>query len=227
MSMLSALAGLSPLEGGALPFLPRRQFMHCAVLIPLVRVSGDEHVLFEKRALSIRQGGEICFPGGRIEESDSSPAAAAVRETAEELGVEESRIRVHVGLGTLVSNFGALVDAYVGEIDGPGVETLALNRDEVDGIFTVPLTELVAMTPETYQVRVEVQPGFRDADGREITLLPAAELGLPERYRAPWEGRRSRVLVYRMAGCTVWGVTAELVHELVQRLRQSGFQSVP
>ncbi len=218
MSSSSILPDISLPDDSFPPILPRDQFQDCAVLLPIVRIGGEEHLLFEKRAPAIRQGGEICFPGGRVEKGDVSLAAAAVRETVEELGVEEERVLVSFGLGTLVSNFGALVSAYVGEIRDVEVEGLPLNRDEVEAVFTVPLAELVDMQPEIYQVRVELQPRFKDAQGREVTLLPAAELGLPERYRAPWEGRRSRVLVYRMGRHTVWGMTAELVHELAQRL---------
>lgn len=222
MSFPSLLSGFSAHEENGVTILPRNQFRDCAVLLPLVRVQGEEHLLFEKRAPTIRQGGEICFPGGQVEKEDCSAAAAAVRETVEELGVAEENVVVHSRLGTLVSNFGVLVDAYVGEIRDLDVERLALNRSEVETVFTVPVAELARMEPEAYQVRVELQPRFTDAQGREVVLLPSEELGLPERYRAPWEGRRSRVLVYRMQEHTVWGITAELVNELLRRIEAGG-----
>ena len=209
-------------EENRMTILPRNQFRDCAVLIPFVLVQGEEHLLFEKRAPNIRQGGEICFPGGRVEEDDSSAAAAAVRETVEELGVAEENEVVRSRLGTLVSHSGVLVEAYVGEIRNVEVESLALNRGEVETVFTVPVAALAAMEPESYQVRVELQPRFTDAQGREVVLLPSEELGLPKRYRAPWEGRRSRVLVYRMSEHTVWGITAELVNELLRRIASGG-----
>ena len=37
-----------------------------AVLCPLVERRGRIEVLFEVRAAALRQGGETCFPGGRM-----------------------------------------------------------------------------------------------------------------------------------------------------------------
>ena len=36
----------------------------CAVLVPFLERDGEMHVLFERRAGGIHQGGETCFPGG-------------------------------------------------------------------------------------------------------------------------------------------------------------------
>ena len=44
--------------------LGRDRFFNSAVLIPLVKINGEYHLLFQKRAATIRQGGDICFPGG-------------------------------------------------------------------------------------------------------------------------------------------------------------------
>ena len=55
-----------------------------AVLIPLVETGGELSILFEVRQTGIRQGGEICFPGGGIEENETAEEAA-VREASEEL----------------------------------------------------------------------------------------------------------------------------------------------
>ena len=38
-----------------------------AVLCPLVERADGLHLLFEVRAAGLRQGGEVCFPGGRAE----------------------------------------------------------------------------------------------------------------------------------------------------------------
>ena len=55
-----------------------------SVLIPLLQVRGEWNILFEVRNPGITQGGEICFPGGRVEPGEK-PSDAAVRETQEEL----------------------------------------------------------------------------------------------------------------------------------------------
>ena len=39
-----------------------------------------------------RQPGEICFPGGKVEQDDVDQNQCAIRETSEELGIRESDI---------------------------------------------------------------------------------------------------------------------------------------
>jgi len=58
-----------------------------AVLIPLMEK--EDGFLLEKRGALVPQPGEISFPGGRMEEFDQGAAETAVRETCEELGVEQ------------------------------------------------------------------------------------------------------------------------------------------
>ncbi len=47
--------------------MDKEQFLNSAVLIPIVIIDETHYLLFEKRSANIKQGGEICFPGGRIE----------------------------------------------------------------------------------------------------------------------------------------------------------------
>ena len=52
-----------------------------AVLVPLVEANGELHLLYEVRAATLqRQPGEVCFPGGRIEEGETA-VQCALRET--------------------------------------------------------------------------------------------------------------------------------------------------
>jgi len=64
-----------------------------AVLVPIVLHPQDPTLLLTQRASHLRaHGGQISFPGGRFEAQDADVAAAAVRETGEEIGIAASAI---------------------------------------------------------------------------------------------------------------------------------------
>ncbi len=197
----------------------RAKFFNSAVLLPLVARDGEYDVVFEKRSAQVRQGGEVCFPGGKIEpECDAHSQATAVRETCEELGVDPARIHVLGALGTLVTAMGVAVDAYVGTLDISGVEALAIQTSEVAEVFTVPLRWFCEHPPQTYHARLDIQPSATDDKGQNVELFPAARLGLPERYTRPWGGKVYPIYVYETPQGVIWGITAELLHEFVRKI---------
>ena len=62
-----------------------------AVLCPLTETAEGLSLLFEVRAKGLRQGGEVCFPGGRMEAGESQ-IQCALRETAEELSIPAAEV---------------------------------------------------------------------------------------------------------------------------------------
>jgi len=86
-------------------------------------------------------GGQISFPGGRIEEGDASEQAAALRETHEEIGIAGSSIEVLGRLADYHTRTGFRVTPVVGLVAVP----FALRADarEVDEVFEVPLSFLL------------------------------------------------------------------------------------
>jgi len=56
------------------------------VLVLLVPINGEYHFVLQKRCTNIRQGGEICFPGGKVDENDETLEKVAIRETTKEMG---------------------------------------------------------------------------------------------------------------------------------------------
>lgn len=76
-------------------------FKFFSVLVPVVEKDGGLHLLYEKRARHMkRQPGEICFPGGEMEEGEN-PEECALRETWEEIGIPEQSIKVVNRLDTI------------------------------------------------------------------------------------------------------------------------------
>jgi 8-oxo-dGTP pyrophosphatase MutT (NUDIX family) len=162
-----------------------------AVLIPLIQRNNRLTVLLTQRARHLHDhAGQISFPGGRIEPSDRSPTEAALREAAEETGLNIDRIEL---LGTLpiystVTRFD--VTPVVGMIDAP--ISVKVDQSEVEDTFEVPLSFL--MDPGNHQRRIAIA-------GDEQRFV----------YTIPYcDGTRERM---------IWGVTAAMVRNLYAFLR--------
>ena len=113
-----------------------------AVLIPIMFTSDGPAVLLTRRADHLRNHrGEMSFPGGRMEPSET-PLQTALREAHEEVALPHQAVTV---LGTLepittfISN--SFITPIVGIVDG--IPDLAADPGEVARIMTVPLHELV------------------------------------------------------------------------------------
>lgn len=199
--------------------LRKDEYLNSAVLIPLVLFDGEYNFLFEKRAASIRQGGEVCFPGGEFDpEKDSNYKDTAVRETAEEIGIDSGKIKINGILDTLIGPMGVTVDSFVGTLDIKSPDEISFDKEEVERVFYIPVSFFENNKPEEYYVRMEVHPTEIDKNGIKVETLPVKELKLPERYSKPWGGRKNRILVYRTDEGVIWGITAVLVNEVVRLL---------
>jgi 8-oxo-dGTP pyrophosphatase MutT (NUDIX family) len=103
--------------------IDKDEYFNAAVLIPFVKIKNKYHLLFEKRAANIRQGGEVSFPGGEFDkELDKSLEETAVRETIEELRIKKEKIKVIGRLGILMVP-GVVVNAFIAEVK---IENVAL-----------------------------------------------------------------------------------------------------
>jgi 8-oxo-dGTP pyrophosphatase MutT (NUDIX family) len=115
-----------------------------AVLILLGPGSdGYELVLIEKRADLRSHAGQVAFPGGGIESVDVDPVAAALREAAEEVGVEASSVVV---LGVLpaahIPRSGFDVTSVVGWWTDPE-PLVPVDVREVAAVHHVPVAQLL------------------------------------------------------------------------------------
>lgn len=199
----------------------RHRYFNSAVLVPFVRLNGEYHLLFQVRATNIRQGDEVCFPGGAFETGvDDSYLETALRETEEELGLSKEKIELLGRLDTLVVPMGTALEPYIGLLEVEELNELTPDPSEVARIFTLPVAYFLEHEPEVYSVRVEVHPYRHDEEGREVTLLPSRELGLPARYHSSWGGKELPIHVYRTPEAVIWGMTAELIGDLVGYLKR-------
>ncbi|KAF9221391.1 hypothetical protein BS17DRAFT_785309 [Gyrodon lividus] len=100
---------------------PNPREVHAAVLVPLCNVDNVPGVLLEVRGKLRTHSGEVSFPGGRVDHTDSSFLAAALRETHEEVGILSSQIDVLGQLGPAEQSLrGLRVWPYVGFIHPRG-----------------------------------------------------------------------------------------------------------
>ncbi|NNL20102.1 MAG: CoA pyrophosphatase [Ignavibacteriaceae bacterium] len=200
--------------------LGKDKYFNSAVLIPLFEKENELHVLFEKRATTIRQGGEVSFPGGEFDPlADKNLAETAIRETTEELRIEKDKIIFLGRFGTLVAPMGVAVDAFTAYLEIDNIYAINFDKTEVEKIFSVPLNYFFNNRPDEYNVRLEVHPSVLDENGNPIELLPVGKLGLPEKYAKPWTKGKHRVLVYKNTEEVIWGITAEIIFEFINHLK--------
>jgi 8-oxo-dGTP pyrophosphatase MutT (NUDIX family) len=111
-----------------------------AVLIPVVD-RAEPQVLLTLRTELPSHPGQIAFPGGKIDPDDPSPAAAALREAAEEIGLVRELIEPIGYLDLYLTFSGYRILPTVARVN-PGYE-LQLCEAEVADAFEVPLAFLM------------------------------------------------------------------------------------
>ncbi len=121
-----------------------------AVLAPIVEHEGEDALLFLVRASSLRKhAGQIAFPGGAADDRDLDPAMCALRETHEEIGVEQGHVTLLGSLRSLTSSSNYRVHCLVGRIRDP--HELRIDAAEVARLLYVPLRELLPAARWTHE----------------------------------------------------------------------------
>ena len=124
-----------------------------AVLIPLVARQDGITVLLTQRTSSLAvHSGQISFPGGRLEPEDRDARAAALRETAEEIGLFERHIQLVGELEEYGTVSGFRVTPVVGIVTPPF--SLTPDPKEVAEIFEVPLDFILDPTNRRHAVEL-------------------------------------------------------------------------
>ena len=186
------VAALMPVFTGPITARPAREPLDPATVRPaavLVLLYPDDVgdarvVLTERVTRDGHHSGEVSFPGGRAEPGDADLVATALREAAEEVGLDAEDAGVRV-VGQL-ERFWIPVSNY--EVT-PIVAT-ALRRPRLEA------------APD--EVASILEP-------RLATFLPEAPIETVEQTIRGWELRFG---AYRVDGLIVWGATARVLSQL-------------
>jgi 8-oxo-dGTP pyrophosphatase MutT (NUDIX family) len=118
-----------------------RPIRPAAVLVPIVARS-EPTVLLTQRAQHLPDHpGQISFPGGKIDKSDVSPLASALREADEEIGLDRQFVEPLGYLDLYMTTLGYRIVPLIARVEPDFA--LKLNAKEVDAAFEVPLAFLM------------------------------------------------------------------------------------
>jgi 8-oxo-dGTP pyrophosphatase MutT (NUDIX family) len=124
-----------------------RPIRPAAVLVPVVDRAEPTVILTQRSAHLPQHPGQISFPGGKIEPSDATPMAAALREAHEEVGLDAGAVEPIGYLDLYMTTQGFRIVPLLARV-APDYR-LTLNPAEVDEAFEVPLAFL--MEPRNHQ----------------------------------------------------------------------------
>ena len=118
------------------------RLLDAAVLIGLRPHADGPQVLLTVRNEGLRQhAGQVSFPGGRIDDGDAGPVAAALREAHEEIGLRADQVQPLGYLDPLDTITGFHVYPLVAYVAADFVPIL--DPSEVSDLFEVPLAYLL------------------------------------------------------------------------------------
>ncbi|WP_297925204.1 CoA pyrophosphatase [uncultured Agitococcus sp.] len=135
--------------------LPNDSAQHkadAAVLMAMTREDIPRLILTQRAAHLKSHAGEVAFPGGKRDKTDSSLIYTALREAQEEIDLNPQDVEVVGELGIFTSRVGIKVKPIIGLLED--IPQLTPSPDEIDSIFTVPLDVFLQQKPN-YQHKIK------------------------------------------------------------------------
>lgn len=170
-----------------------RPLIAAAVLVPFVMGPAPGVLLTRRGAHLSSHAGQVSFPGGRVDPTDASAEAAALREASEEVALDPAHVEVLGRLDDYITGTGFRITPVLGLLpNGMALDELGLRPSphEVDEVFELPLA--VLLDPEA-----------------------------PQRHAAIWRGERREYWVWPHPQHHIWGATAAILVNLAARLREA------
>ena len=168
-----------------------------AVAIPLVHTPEGTRILFEERAHQLaHQPGDICFPGGKVEDGET-PKEAALRELCEELLISPEQITFLGACDIYLTGRGAAIFPFVVELHD---YENTYSPDEVEELVLIPAAFFAETKPEEIFTTIKEVP---DED------FPFDKIYGGKSY--PWRNYRRRIAFYHYQNKTIWGMTGGIM----------------
>lgn len=172
---------------------PDTKLVPAAVLIALTQ-GREPGILLTKRTSHLnKHPGQVAFPGGRIDPTDPTPEAAALREAQEEIGLNPAHAELTGRLPDLLTGTGYRITPILALLpEGHDLADLGLTPSphEVETIFQLPLETLLDRTA-------------------------------PQRKTRLWRGRNRAYWEWPHPEHHIWGATAAMLVTLADLLRSN------
>ena len=177
-----------------------------SVTIPLIETEEGLSMVFEVIAAGLKtQPGDICFPGGRMEEGETA-LQCALRELKEETGIPPSELRVLGQFDTLHEFSGHTLYTFAVSLAPQALQKARLNQEEVAELFTVPLKFFEENTAEIYDIDVV----------SDVSDFPYDKTGISPDYK--WRKGKNLLPLYRYEDKIIWGITARIVKWFIEQI---------
>ena len=152
----------------------------------------ETHLVFIMKTIDgSRHGGQIAFPGGKVEPEDESTLAAALRETHEEVSIKPNQLKVLGELGSFSTvTTGYEVAVFIAYANHPINYTP--QEAEVAAIFEIPARVLIK------QNHPKLEDDFFSLH-YHIQSIPFLQIKI-----AHWPQEREMICI--------WGFTARVLH---------------
>lgn len=122
--------------------LKNKPLRKASVLIGFVERPHGLNIVLTRRAKHLKHHpGQVSFPGGKFEDSDSSLLETAIREANEEIGLKPSLVTILGQMPELITISHFSVTPVIAIVD-PSYSVL-MDKNEVDEVFEVPAEHIL------------------------------------------------------------------------------------
>jgi len=133
-----------------------RDNFQVASVIVLLETSTNSIILTKRTNQLPHHAGEICFPGGRFQDEDSTLLNTGLRELEEELGIQRERLQNIKSLSPEITLTGFQIYPWFASI--ATINPYKLQREEVDEIIQIDVN--LALKRNNYQSILVPRNGY-------------------------------------------------------------------